>query len=133
MTRKLVALLAAFVLVLPVVATAAAPSAGKYRGKVVDDSGKVSFSVAANKRKLLKFKIDGVGATCPSGFMLITVSVPSARVTAAGRFSAKYKPVANIDQTIRLAGRFVTKTRAVGTVRGGPLCVYREKWTARKR
>ena len=133
MTRKLALLLAATVLAVPVVAAAATPSAGKYRGKVVGDSGKVSFSVAASKRKLLKFTINGVGATCPGGFVLITVYVPSARITAAGRFSAKYKPVAGTDQTVELAGRFVTKTRATGTVKAGPLCVYKEKWTATKR
>ena len=132
MRRKLAALVIAAALALPVVATAAAPTAGKYRGKVVGDSGKVSFSVSSNKRKLLKFKIDGVGATCPAGFQLITVYVPSARITAAGRFSAKYKPIKGVDQTIELSGRFVTKTRATGTVKAGPLCVYKEKWTARR-
>ncbi len=132
MRRKL-ALLGVVVLALPVVASAAAPSPGTYRGKVVQDSGKVSFSVSANGRKLLKFKINGVGATCPGGFQLITVYVPSARITATGRFSAKYKPVAGTDQTVQLAGRFVTRTRATGTVKAGDLCVYREKWNATKR
>ena len=132
MRRRLAALVIAAALALPVVATAAAPSAGKYRGKVVGDSGKVSFSVSSNKRKLLKFKIDGVGGTCPAGFQLITVYVPSARITAAGRFSAKYKPIKGVEQTVELSGRFVTKTRATGTLKAGPLCVYKEKWAARR-
>ncbi len=133
MTRRLAVLLGATALAIPVVALAAAPSVGKFRGKVVGDSGKVSFSVAASKRKLLKFTIDGVGATCPGGFQLVTVYVPSARITSAGRFAAKYKPVAGVDQTVKLSGRFATKTKATGTVEAGPLCVYKEKWTAVKR
>ena len=87
-------------------AGAAAPSAGKYRGKVVRDSGKVSFSVSRTGRTLLKFTIDGVGATCSGGFQLVTVDVPKARITAAGRFSAKSKPVKGADQTVALNGRF---------------------------
>ena len=133
MRRTYAVLITATALALPAVAAAAAPSPGKYRGKVVADSGKVSFSVSSNKRKLLKFKIDGVGATCPAGFQLVTVYVPSARITASGRFSAKYKPIAGVEQTVELNGRFVTKTRATGTVKAGPLCVYKEKWTARRR
>ena len=133
MRRQCTAVLAASALALPAMAGAAAPSAGKYRGKVVRDSGKVSFSVSRTGRTLLKFTIDGVGATCSGGFQLVTVDVPKARITAAGRFSAKYKPVKGADQTVALSGRFATRTRATGIVKGGPLCVYREKWTARKR
>ncbi|MDP8911616.1 MAG: hypothetical protein M3M94_06085 [Actinomycetota bacterium] len=133
MTRKHLAVLIALALALPAMAVAAVPSAGKYRGKVVADSGKVSFSVSRDKRKLLKFTIDGVGATCPAGFQLVTVYVPSARISRTGRFSAKYKPLKGVDQTVELSGRFVTKTRATGTVKAGPLCVYKERWTARRR
>ncbi len=129
--RRVVAAAALAVFLVPALAVGA--EEGKYKGKVVGDSGKVSFSVAASKRKLLKFTIDGVGATCPGGFQLVTVYVPSARITSAGRFAAKYKPVAGVDQTVKLSGRFATKTKATGTVEAGPLCVYKEKWTAVKR
>ena len=113
-------------LALPALAFAA--PAGKYRGKVVGDSGKVTFRVVGNKLK--KFTIDGVGATCPGGFTLVTVYVPEAKIKADGTFYRRYKPVADADQKITLKGRF-NGSRAKGTVKGGPLCVYKESWTAK--
>jgi hypothetical protein len=120
----------ALVLALVIPALALAAPAGRYKGRVTGDSGKVTFKVVGNKLK--KFTIDGVGATCPSGFMLVTVYVPEAKIKRDGTFFRRYRPVQDVDQTITLKGRF-SGGKASGTVKAGPLCVYKEKWTARKR
>ena len=112
--------------VIPAIAFAA--PAGKYKGKVVGDSGKVTFRVVGNKVK--KFTIDGVGATCPNGFTLVTVYVPEAKIRRDGSFYKRYQPVEDVDQKITLKGQF-HGSKASGTVKAGPLCVYKEKWTAK--
>ena len=124
MRRFLLGLLIA--LVVPAIALAA--PAGRYKGKVVGDSGKVTFKVVGNKLK--KFTIDGVGATCPGGFQLVTVYVPEAKIKSDGTFYKRYKPVKDVDQKVTLKGRF-NGSKAKGTVKGGPLCVYKESWTAK--
>ena len=122
--RRLV-VIAAVALAIPALAIAAPK--GRYNGKIVDDSGKVTFKVENHKVKA--FAVDGVGATCPSGFTVMTVYVPSAKIRDGGTFSKRYRPVKGIDQRIRLKGSFDGR-KAAGTVKGGPLCTYNEKWTA---
>ena len=121
------ALGALVVLVLPALALAAPE--GKYRGKVTDDSGKVSFRVDGNKVK--KFTIDGVYANCYGGGMLMSVYVPAAKIRG-NRFSKTYRPEPDSEFHVILKGRF-DGGKASGTVKGEGLCGYEEKWTARKR
>ena len=116
-------------LALAVPALALAAPEGKYRGKVVGDSGKVSFRVDGNKVK--RFTIDGVYANCYGGNMLMSVYVPSARIRN-NRFSKTYRPEPDSEFHVVLKGRF-DGSKASGTVKGEGLCGYEEKWTARKR
>ena len=122
-----VAAFTAIALAIPALALAAPE--GRYRGKVVDDSGKVSFRVDGNKVK--RFTIDGVYANCYGGNMLMSVYVPSARIRN-NRFSKAYRPDPDSEFRVILRGRF-KGSRASGTVKGEGVCGYEEKWTARKR
>jgi hypothetical protein len=119
--------IALIALVIPAIALAAPE--GRYKGKVVGDrDGDVTFKVVGNKVK--KFKIDSVTATCYP-LTAVTVYVPEARIRG-NKFSRTYKPLADSEHRIKLKGSF-DGAKARGTVEGGPNCVYRERWTARKR
>jgi hypothetical protein len=113
-------------ILLPALALAAPE--GKYKGKVVNDSGKVSFKVDGNNVK--KFEIDGVYADCYGGGMLMSVYVPKAAIKN-NRFSKTYVPEPGYDFHVILKGRF-DGSKASGTVEGEGLCGYEEKWTAKK-
>ena len=122
------ALIALIATILPAIALAA--PAGKYKGKVVGDpSGDVTFKVVGNKMK--NFKIDSVTATCYP-LTAVTVFVPSVKIKADNTFSKTYRPEPSSEHRIKLRGRFEGE-RASGRVSGGPNCVYKEKWKARKR
>jgi len=114
------------ILILP--AFAAGAEEGKYKGKVVGDSGKVSFKVAGSKVK--KFEIDGVYADCYGGGMLVTVFVPSAKIKGS-RFETTYVPDPEADFHVILKGRF-KGSKATGTVEGEGVCGYEEEWTAKR-
>jgi hypothetical protein len=119
--------LIAVALAVPAVALAAPQ--GRYKGKVVgDSSGDVTFKVVGNKVK--NFKIDSVTATCYP-LTAVTVFVPQARIKGS-TFSRTYRPEPSSEHRIKLRGSF-DGARARGIVEGGPNCVYKEKWTARKR
>ena len=113
-------------LLLPALAIGA--TEGKYKGSVVDDSGKVTFKVDGSKVK--KFSIDGVYADCYGGGMLISVYVPSAKIKD-NRFSATYVPDPESEFQVTLEGRF-NGSKVSGTVLGEGVCGYEEKWTAKK-
>jgi hypothetical protein len=120
-------LAAAVALFVPALALAAPE--GRYKGKVVgDSSGDVTFKVVGNKLK--NFKIDSVTATCYP-LTAVTVFVPSVRIRG-NSFSTTYRPEPSSEHRIKLRGSF-DGAKARGTVEGGPNCVYKEKWTARKR
>ena len=124
--RRLI-LIALVALAVPALALAA--KEGKYKGKVVGDpSGDVTFKVVGNKVK--KFKIDSVTATCYP-LTAVTVYVPSAKIKD-NKFSRNYKPLPDDDHVIKLRGKFDGQ-KATGTVKGGPNCVYEEKWKASRR
>lgn len=109
-------------------ALALAAPEGRYKGHVVGDkSGDVTFKVVGNKVK--KFKIDSVTATCYP-LTAVTVYVPEAKIKG-NKFSRNYKPLADSEHVIKLRGKF-DGSKASGTVEGGPNCVYKEKWTAKK-
>lgn len=110
-------------------ALALAAPEGRYKGKVVGDpSGDVTFKVVG--KRLKNFKIDSVTATCYP-LTAVTVYVPWARIRG-NTFSRTYRPDPDSEHRIKLRGSF-DGAKARGTVEGGPNCVYREKWTARKR
>lgn len=113
-------------LVVPALALAA--PAGKYSGKVVGDSGKVTFKVQGSKVK--NFRINGVYANCFGGNMLISVHVPSAQIRN-NSFSKRHVPDPSSDFHVILKGRF-KGSKASGTVKGEGVCGYEEKWTAKK-
>jgi hypothetical protein len=115
-------------LALPAIALAAPE--GKYKGKVVDDSGKVSFKVDGNKVK--KFEIDGVYANCFGGGMLVSVFVPSAKIKAGGKFRKRYVPDPSSDFHVILKGDF-DGDKVSGKVIGEGVCGYEEKWKAHLR
>ena len=123
MRRLLVTCLIA--LVIPAIALAAPE--GKYKGTVVDDSGKVSFKVDGNKLK--KFEIDGVYANCYGGGMLMSVFVPSARIKGDNTFRKRYVPDPDSEFHVILKGHFDGQ-KARGKVIGEGLCGYEEKWKA---
>ena len=114
---------------LAVPALAFAAKEGDYKGKVVGDrSADVTFRV---KGKFVKaFAIDSVSASC-GALTSVTVFVPEARIRD-NNFRRRYTPVKGIDQKIRLRGSFDGK-KASGTIRGGPTCVFKEEWAARRR
>jgi opacity protein-like surface antigen len=107
-------------------AVAATPRAGHWRGKVTKGQavrgkgGEPTFTVSGSK--LRKFTIGGVGAYCFTGYQVVSVYVPSARIHH-GRFSTTYHPVK--DANVKLTGRFVSASKAIGTVTGsGYACDY---------
>jgi hypothetical protein len=121
-------LICLLVLALPALALAA--KEGKYKGKVVDDSGKVTFKVDGNKVK--KFAIDGVYANCYGGGMLVSVYVPSAKIKGDNTFRKRYVPDPDSDFHVILKGRFDGQ-KASGKVTGEGVCGYEEKWKANLR
>ena len=112
---------------LAIPAAALAATEGKYSGKVVDDSGKVTFKV--DGRKVKKFKIDGVYADCYGGGMLVSVFVPSAKIKDNGTFRKRYVPDPDSDFHVILKGHFDGK-KASGKVTGEGVCGYEERWKA---
>lgn len=122
-----VALLAgAALLVASPLALSASPRSGRWVGKVVKGlalkgkNGEPTFRVGGGK--LTNFTIRGVGAFCFSGYSVIPVHVPSVAIHN-GRFSRTYHPGPGAN--IKLSGRFLSATRAKGTVVGnGRACDY---------
>ena len=124
--RIVAAAVLAALLLAPAFATGA--KEGKYKGKVVGDSGKVSFKVDGSKVK--KFEIDGVYADCYGGGQLVTVFVPKAKIKN-NRFEKRYVPDPSSDFHVILKGKF-NGSQASGTVKGEGVCGYEEEWTAKK-
>jgi len=113
---------------LAIPALALAAQEGKYKGKVVGDpEGDVTFKVVGKKVK--KFKIDSVTATCYP-LTAVTVFVPSAKIKD-NKFRRNYRPDPDGEHVIKLRGKFDGQ-KANGTVKGGPNCVYQEEWRAKR-
>jgi len=127
-TMRRLSLAVLIALLAPAALALSAPE-GRYKGKVVGDpDGDVTFKVVGKKVK--KFKIDSVTATCYP-LTAVTVFVPEAKIKN-NRFSRNYKPLPDDEHVVKLRGRF-NGSKASGTVEGGPNCVYKEKWTAKRR
>lgn len=108
------------------IAAAVVPHSGQWVGRVVKGqalsgtNGQPAFSVKGGR--LTKFTIHGVGGFCFSGYTVVSVFVPAARIRS-GRFSTTYHPVKQAN--VKLSGRFVSKTSVKGTVVGsGSACDY---------
>jgi len=125
LVRRFIAM-ALVALIVPALALAA--PAGKYKGKVKGDSGKVSFKVKGSKVK--NFEIDGVYANCYGGNMLMSVYVPSAKIKN-NKFRRRYVPDQSSDFHVILKGSF-NGSKASGSVKGEGVCGYEEKWTAKR-
>ena len=125
--RRLLAL-SLIALVIPALALAAPE--GKYSGKIKGDStpNNVTFKVVGSKVK--KFEVKSVTATCYP-LTAVTVYVPEAKIKN-NRFSRNYKPLPDDEHVVKLRGQFNGST-ASGTIEGGPNCVYKAKWTAKRR
>ena len=127
--RLLVALALACLVAVPAVALAAAKQ-GAWTGQATStDSdfkyGKVTFRVSGSTIRNLK--IEGVTVSGCGGYK--TVFVPRARIRGT-KFSATYKPVPDVDDTIIVRGTISGRT-AKGTFSEGPACVGKGKFTAR--
>jgi hypothetical protein len=113
---------------------AATPKAGHWVGKVVKGQavsgkgGRPTFTVSGST--LRKFQIGGVGAYCFSGYSVVSVSVPSAKISH-GRFSTTIHPIKGAN--VKLTGQFTSGSQAKGTVSGsGYACDYTIGWTAHR-
>ncbi len=131
MRIRLLLALALACLVAPALAGAAARS-GAWTGQATSKDGdfkygKVTFRVrGATIRNL---KIEGVTVSGCGGYK--TIFVPRATIRGT-RFSAVYKPLPDVDDTIIVRGT-ISGTRAKGTFSEGPTCVGAGKFTARAR
>lgn len=108
----------------------AAARTGAWRGQATskDSSfkyGKVSFRVRG--AFIRDLKIESVTVSGCGGMK--TIFVPRARIRGS-RFSATYKPVPDLDDTIIVRGT-ISGRSARGTFSEGPLCVGEGKFTAR--
>lgn len=122
----MIAAVAAALALSAAVAEAATPSAGKWVGKVVKGqavkgkAGQPTFTVSGNKLK--KFTIGGVGAYCFTGYSVVSVFVPSAKVHG-GKFSTTVHPIKGAN--VKLTGKFTSPNKVKGTVTGsGYACDY---------
>lgn len=122
--------LAALVLTVSLLSVSlAAAASSTYKGIVgTDKSQKLSFKVKGGKVKSWKATIYG---TCPLGGQLLTVVVPSAKITD-GKFKTKYQPVKSSETFITLAGK-VKGSKASGTVKQTGSCGFdKVKWSAKR-
>jgi len=116
-------------------ALAAVPRSGAWIGKVVKGqavkgkAGEPAFTVKGDR--LTKFVIGGVGAYCFTGYQVVTVAVPWAKIHN-GRFSRTIHPIAHAN--VKLTGLFLSATRMQGTVTGsGYACDYTIGFIAHRR
>jgi hypothetical protein len=114
------------------VQASAAARAGAWRGQATSKDGsfkygKVSFRVRGSTIRNLE--IESVTMSGCGGMK--TIVVPRLRIRGT-RFSASYKPVPDVDDTIIVRGTIKGGT-ARGTFSEGPLCVGEGKFTARAR
>ena len=118
--RKITAVLLVLALSLSAAtAIAATPKSGKWKGKLYGShSGKLSFKVNKGKTKLTKFYIPTVVVVCGLDIRTITVGVPSAKISSAGKFKRTYKFDDTSGREIKytLKGKFKSAGKASGTV-----------------
>jgi len=132
-TRLLIALALLCLAAVPATVGAAA-KAGSWRGQATSKDGKfrygkVTFRVSGTTMRNLK--IESVTVSNCGGLGLKTVFVPRVRIRGT-RFSAAYKPVKDVDDTIIVRGTIKGRS-ARGTFSEGPTCVGEGKFTARAR
>ncbi len=130
MPRSAAVLALSCALLLAVPGALAAP-AGSYKGKATSKDGtfnygKVTFTVSGSKIKNLR--IQGVTTSGCGGFK--DVIVPKLTIKGSS-FSATYKPVKDVDDTIKVKGTFKGST-AKGTFEEGPVCVNAGRFTAKR-
>ena len=97
-------------------------------------------SVGGDKTQTLKFRVsDGkvrgfvavIYATCYSGGMLTTVTLPPTRVKA-GKFTTIYQPVKSSQTFVYVKGT-ISGSKATGTINETGSCEFlKQKWTAKR-
>ena len=122
--------LAAAAVLAATVSAEATATGTRYRGHLAGDRTEtVRFTVSGGRVRGFEAV---VYATCYSGGMLTTVTIPPTRITA-GRFSAKYQPVKGSQTFVYVRGT-ITGARASGTIRETGACMFRKQsWAARRR
>jgi len=111
-------------------AHAARPVTGRWTGQVTKGQalsgkdGMPTFRVSANQRLLTNFKIGGIGGYCASGYQVVSVVVPRAKIKASGKFKVTYHPVRGSDAKVTLSGTFTRARRVTGKVEGRNFCDY---------
>lgn len=117
--RRLAAVLIVLALSVPAASLAATPKSGKWKGELTGShSGKMSFKVNKGKTKLTKFLIRQVFVVCGLDIRAVTIGVPSAKISKAGKFRRTYKFNDTDGREIKytLKGKFKSAGKASGTV-----------------
>jgi hypothetical protein len=119
--------------VLIAVAAAIAPAAAfaggaRFKGHVgIDKSQTLKFRVSAGKLRGFEAVIY---ATCYSGGMLTTVTIPPTKMHA-GKFSTIYQPVRGSQTFVYLKGT-ISGSKATGTISETGSCEFeKQKWSAK--
>jgi hypothetical protein len=95
--------------------------------------------VGADKSQTLKFTVSGgklrgfeavIYATCSSGGMLTTVTIPPTKLRA-GKFSTIYQPVKSSQTFVYVKGT-ISGSKATGTISETGSCEFqKQKWSAK--
>jgi hypothetical protein len=119
--------------VLVAVAAAIAPAAAFAAG------ARFKGHVGTDKSQTLKFRVSGgklrgfeavIYATCYSGGMLTTVTIPPTKVHS-GKFSTIYQPVKSSQTFVYLKGT-ISGSKATGTINETGSCEFqKQKWSAK--
>jgi hypothetical protein len=131
LTRLRLARPLALVAIAASVAPAVALAAGaRFKGHVgADRSQSLKFSVSGGKVRNFEAVIY---ATCYSGGMLTTVTIPPTRVHT-GRFSTIYQPVKSSQTFVYVRGT-VSGSKASGTISETGSCTFqKQRWSAKGR
>ena len=95
-----------------------------------DKSAKLSFKVSGGKVKKWKAVIY---ASCFTGNQLTTVTIPTTKIKAGGKFSRKYQPVPESETFVTVKGK-ISGGKASGTVVETGDCSFdKVKWSAKKK
>jgi hypothetical protein len=119
------------IVVAATIAPGAALAAGaRFKGHVgTDTSQTLKFAVSGGKVRGFEAVIY---ATCNSGGMLTTVTIPPIKMHA-GKFSTIYQPVKGSLTFVYLKGT-ISGSKATGTIRETGSCAFQnQKWNAKGR
>ena len=115
-------------------AAPAAEAQSSWRGTSTNMAGTFNYGPVSFKVRngfVRDFQIEGVTTSGCGGFK--SVVVPKIKIRGR-KFIGSYRPIAGINDIIRVNGKFDSVFRkATGTFSEGPLCVNAGKFSARRR